>query len=231
MKLTAQEKSYADYRKKLRQLVITPIAKAAAHEEALSKEQEKQMVKDLTRQMGQGLDEYLTLLHEGIMLLQIEGKLPAAFLDGRAQTLLQNPHWAEKKQILQHVLEITNDEVLVIYSLASEYYQRSAYHEAQALFMLMIEINPSVPAAWQGLGMCREKEGNYKEAAPLYIMAAELDDQNLAPYLWAADCLKKLGQDEERTCLLEYVIDRCEEHPHLSAFKQAALLAMKGGKR
>lgn len=211
MKAT-QEKLYQDYKKQLNKFIVKPMARLAAKEESNSPEQEKQLTKEFSKLMNDGLEGYASLIHEGIMLLQIEGKLPASFLDGRSHALIKNAHNVTG-QVPQEILGITDDELVVIYSLAREYYQRTAYHEAQALFLLMLEINPTVALSWQGLGMCLEQEAKYKEAAALYIMAAELDEDDFNPYIWASDCLSKAGQEEERKHILEHALERCKERP------------------
>lgn len=229
MKNTAKQQ-YLHYRNQLRNLIIKPIAKSAAKEESISKEQEKKISSQLTHDMTKGLDEYLALIQEAIRLLQIEGKLPTSFLDGTTQELIHNETWLQEGKVLQEVLGITNDEIITIYALAKEYYDRTAYHEAEALFMLMVEINPAIAIGWQGLGMCYEHKQQYKEAASLYMMAAELDDHNFAPYLWAADCLRNSGQDQERKHLLEHAIERCKGHPEHNLFKDKAKNLLKAGR-
>lgn len=220
-KIKNKQWNYTDYRRQINKLFVKPLAKQVAHDESTSKIQEKQLTKELSDQMNQGLDESLAMIHEGILLLEIDGKLPASFKETNIQNIIKNQRGDDEKS-LQEVLGITTDEFITIYTLANEYYQRTAYREAQALFLLLIEINPSIAASWQGLGLCYEQIGNYKEAAALYLIAAELHSSNFAPYLWAADCLDKLGQYDERKKILDHAIERSEGHKEFDMFTKEA---------
>lgn len=220
-----QDQVYLDYKKQIRKSLIKPIAIEAAHEKKVSKEEERKTIRQLTASMEEGLDEYLAMIHEGVMILQLEGRLPASLADGKGLKAIKDQKWLAEGKILQEGLGITNDEFVAIYALAKEYYDRTAYREATALFFLMTEINPTVSIGWQGLGMCYEQQEKFKEAASLYIMGGELEEENLSPYFWAADCLNKLGLKQERAQILEHVIERCGKEK--KAFKEEAKKLLK----
>lgn len=86
--------------------------------------------------------------------------------------------------------KISEKKVEELHSMAYVYYQNQRYREADALFRLLVTIDPQVFQYWKGLGACLQMKKNYEGALNCYECAQNLLKDLPDPYLYVhiADC-------------------------------------------
>lgn len=121
----------------------------------------------------------------------------------------------------QHLLSITDQQMLDIYKLANELWQDSAsQEEARKILLLLWNLNPAVGAFWHTYAFAIEKMGQYRTAAFCYLTSLNCNTDYPDPFIPLARCLSKIGRNDLGEELLDHVIILAEREPAFSTLKE-----------
>lgn len=76
------------------------------------------------------------------------------------------------------LLTVSKERIQKIHSMAYIYYQNQRYREADALFRMLVNLEPQNSKYWKGLAACLQMKKNYLAALNCYKRVHELNDQS-----------------------------------------------------
>lgn len=97
------------------------------------------------------------------------------------------------------------NDAKVLYSQAYGYYNSGLYHKAKDCFRLLTALFPNDHKYWYGLGATLQMLRDYEDAIQAYSLGAlvDLDEQDPAPHLHAAECFMAIRKYEKATIALD----------------------------
>jgi len=102
----------------------------------------------------------------------------------------------DKGGVIHDLLDVSEEELESIYSIAYNLYQSNRLDDAEKLFQLLITYNHYNVNYYLGLGGCRQAKGMHKEAADTYSLAVLFDVEDPRLPYYAAECHLALGDLE-----------------------------------
>lgn len=163
-------------------------------------------------------------LANAVELLKKENLWPKDERLEKAKAIFAQPKLLEKEltenKTLQEMMQITNKEMGQIYEIGWRFLHQGSFHDASDIFLLLAQMNPRVAAFWSAFGNSEEKQENYQQAMIVFLLAAELEEQTLIPYLHGVKCLLKLHRHEDAQRVLQRALERVEENPKFKPFKE-----------
>ncbi len=109
---------------------------------------------------------------------------------------------------LAKALEIPKSAIEGGYAQAYSYLQAGNYKDAEPLFQMLAIYDMENPRYFLGLGLCKEKQNDYKSAVAAYNTSAAFSAlQDPVPLYHAAICYIKLGEKENA----KFVLSKIEE--------------------
>ncbi|QLH35265.1 MAG: hypothetical protein HWD61_03185 [Parachlamydiaceae bacterium] len=85
-------------------------------------------------------------------------------------------------------------------------------------------MNSLIPSVWVALGRAEEYNKQYESALLAYLMALELNSEDLNPLLDCLRCLKQLKRLDEANLLIDKALEYLKQHPELEEYKNQILL-------
>ena len=114
------------------------------------------------------------------------------------------------------------------YEYAMELYNKKRYEEAGNILLVLIFLNPKVSAFWVGLGFSEEMKEVYQSALLSYLMALEVNPEDLKPALYAASMHLRLKEKEKAKFLLDQAIEQAGNDPKYAEVRTRALHMKEG---
>lgn len=166
--------------------------------------------KKLTDFYQKKFDEFLDHCWKGFHILVQHGILSKDEVDLKKIPLLIDQISSKNmlKNTIQDELGISDEILLQSYSFAVELQKKEHYHEAENIFFALTFLNPGISSFWIGLGFVSEILKNHQSAAFAYLMALEVDQEDLAPAIPCAQCLHACHEYEKASFVLDQVIEK-----------------------
>ncbi len=112
--------------------------------------------------------------------------------------------YLQKGGTLQHVYNMSDADLEVMYLAATRYHRRQEYQAAADSFLFLTFLNPYPTKFWIGLGESLRLNGQHERAADAYRMASHYDPEDPRPYFHAASSLislERYGEAMDRLLL------------------------------
>lgn len=171
-------------------------------------------------QRQEAVEVYRNALAHQPRALELHGRL------GRALAQMGDPDAA---RALERALELSRDLAsepppYLLQNLATLALQRRDWAQAEQLARRAVELDPTLAAGWDSLGIAQEEQGRIVEAAEAYRRAIETD-----PGYWRANfnaglLLGRQRRFREAAAAFEAVLERAPDHA-ASHFQLGVLLA------
>lgn len=129
---------------------------------------------------------------------------------------------------LQQATGISDAFLEEMYSLAHAHYNRGNYKEALSLFQFLVGCVPTQHKFMLGLAATLHQLGDYREALRGFTLVLQIDQKNLLPVYYMADCFLRLGDEESALPLYELMIKAGTEDPALAELSQRSALIAEG---
>lgn len=212
--------------------LIDPLVAVAVEERPPSSlESNAQFHKRLKKSLLKSFHDFQDRLEDAVKILDHFGKWPNDARMEKTINFLQHREELEeeirKGRTLQDIVQFTNEELINFYKVGLEMYNKQSYREASNIFLLLTQLNTKIAAFWSALGGAEEKCGELQEAMMVYLLAAELEVDTLAPYLHGAKCLLLLHRPEDAQKVLNRALERAEENQSLRQLKNKAQEMLK----
>lgn len=187
-----------------------------------------QLKQQLYLQNRQALDEYLQRLKRGMQHLKDAGLLDHILDKKLLQSLLRKIDIKQRQPaLLQKELKLTSETVLLFYRYGKDVYQKRHHEEAADVFLFLTALNPLVAPFWVSLGVAEEVNQRFDAAIMAYLMALDLDLENLTPALSVARCFQALHKPEQARVVLHEAIEQADNEAKHQEFKERALQLLK----
>lgn len=98
---------------------------------------------------------------------------------------------------------ITNEDLEVLEEIAKKELVNKNIEEAEAMYRLIIQLDPTFSGAWVGYALCEQELGNLDVAEAIYELALSLMPQDYFILLFAADFYVIINQKEKAKTILE----------------------------
>jgi tetratricopeptide (TPR) repeat protein len=134
-----------------------------------------------------------------------------AYLAGRVYSVLGRNSQAEKA--LKTVLQFKPDELDAHLKIAKIQVDQRNYGSAASTFSKIIEIDPSLDSAQQGLGDVYLKMRKWKEAIPPLTKAAELNPDNTEAYYLVGTAHEELREFDQAAVAFKIYLDKNPGNP------------------
>jgi tetratricopeptide (TPR) repeat protein len=123
---------------------------------------------------------------------------------------------------------VSDETMLYLYKIVRENFNQKKYTQAKDLLQLILVFAPGISSYWNALGFCFQQEGLFDEAIKKYLIAKEMDPEDLETYFYLARCYKqqndlKASQEEidELTHLINQTVELKEDwSQHLDSLKK-----------
>lgn len=191
--------------------VIEPLVQMVVNETAHHRiETDAQYADRLREELYSSFEEFQKKVRLGIRTLtKNQTKIHGKTLKKMADSLLHSEKLGTGKgDIFQKMMHISDQEMCVFYQEGIDQFNQNFLNEASAVFFLLTLFNPRIASFWRALGMAEEKRGEKLEATKAYLIAAELDEKSAMPYLYAAECLIALHQEEQAKRVLIQALEK-----------------------
>lgn len=162
-------------------------------------EKAKKNVRNFHERLTKGIED---LLQHGIFVKGEkidESKIPAL-----VETLCSEQNLA----IPMHKKLGISDEVLLrAYEYGSDVFRQQRYEQSGNVFIVLCFLNPFVASFWIGLAMSEELLSSFHSAGLAYLMALEVNPDDLEPALHSARCFFSAVEDAIAQSVLYQVIE------------------------
>jgi type III secretion system low calcium response chaperone LcrH/SycD len=101
------------------------------------------------------------------------------------------------------IIELTEKDLDLIYSIAFTFYETGHYQKAHTLFTKLVLSSPFIPTYWKSLGSASQMLSKPKDALLNYGIASLLDPFDPLTHLYAAKVLIDLRRNEEAISALQ----------------------------
>jgi type III secretion system low calcium response chaperone LcrH/SycD len=127
----------------------------------------------------------------------------------------------------REAMEITDEQMMQLYSYAYHLFSTAKYEEARELFKMMLNLDPLNTDFATALGVCHHRLKSYDNAITSYMLAAFLDEDNPVPLFYAYDCYMNLKQDIPACMMLSNVVARAADQTAYAQVKQDAQMRLE----
>ncbi len=131
---------------------------------------------------------------------------------------------------LKDALNISDEHMEVLYTIAYESYVRGKLEDAYKTFTLICSYDPSKVKYWEGLGLTQKLLKKYDEAIISYFILIQLRALKISYYLDLAECFLKLGQKEPSMQCCEAIIIMAKDPTYAQENKDANICLDKANK-
>lgn len=191
---------------------------------------ENQCELELKHACFKGLEEYVHRLEKGLTSLLEQNKLRLKEEERRGVEELikrQNLEFSSG-DLLQDKLHISDQTLLACYEFGSSLYQQRDFSKAADIFLFLTSLNPLLESLWIALAKAEECNHQDESAVLAYLMALELNHENIQSLYDSVKCLQRLHRSFEAGLLLDKYQEVLKDHPDREKIlKQIADL--KGG--
>jgi type III secretion system low calcium response chaperone LcrH/SycD len=118
-------------------------------------------------------------------------------------------------------------QIKKIYATSYQLYASGKFQEAQALFSLLMLLEPNEFNFVFGWANCCFMLKDYEKAAEGYIRSGILDLTTPLPYFYAADCYLKNEEFVSASIALKVAFNRCQNKPEYAEIAQRSQLTLK----
>lgn len=181
----------------------------------------------LRLQIKQSFNDYINRIKHGIQVLVDAKKLTPELIDIQKVAHILDKHglrFMHLGRLFQEELGFSNDTVFNFYLEADHAFERKNYSEAADILLFLTVLNPLVPSFWLTLGLAEEAMAKYEDAIMAYRMVIGLNEADLLPILYCAECHKQLHQTEQARQMLDLAIERSADKSEFADIKQKAAL-------
>jgi hypothetical protein len=123
---------------------------------------------------------------------------------------------------IQDEFGISDEDMVLFHECGSQFFERQEFENAADVFLVLTFFNALVPIFWASLGMAESKREDFEAAGLSYLMAAEIDEENLTWALSAAECYLKAGNAEIGHRILDIIIEAAGNDPKYAQVKASA---------
>lgn len=221
------ELSAREIQQRFEEKVLGPIVRFMCHSKELtSLEMQANREEEVRESLLSSYNRYQERIQRGALLLLQSGRwTPPDDFTESFQLLKDEEAVLERLkrgETLRQMLSLSEELLVNGYEVATEYYQRSNFEEASDLFLLLLNCDYGIGAFWIGLALCEEALGRYDSSGMAYLLAAELSEEDLTPYLHACRCFLLGDKKEQAHQVIDRAIERSEEDPKWSDFRKQA---------
>jgi tetratricopeptide (TPR) repeat protein len=78
----------------------------------------------------------------------------------------------------QEIYGISNESMVLIYSLAYTYLENQEFKNAESLLYFLLLLNPAISSFWFALGICLQNQGKDEESKIMFETAQALDSES-----------------------------------------------------
>lgn len=103
-----------------------------------------------------------------------------------AQQSLEGSFWSS-------VYGISDETLVLIYDVFLECYKNRDISNAKDVLQILLIFAPTIPAYWNALGFCYQAEGNLEKALVYYLIAQEIDEDQIETYFYLTRCYLALN--------------------------------------
>ncbi len=207
----------------LNQQAVEPLIQMAIQETAPNRiESDKEFAGRLRKSLYTSFHHFQKKIRMGIKILARSHTIRSPDrLKKIDNSLNRIEHWETSDNAItfQKIFHITDEEMAQFYQIGIDQLHGNCTEEASAIFLLLTTLNPKVSSFWLALGLAEEKRGEMEEATKGYLLAGELDKNNIRPYVYAAECLIALRHAEQAKEVLKRALERSENNPLLEKEK------------
>ncbi len=184
--------------------------------------EQKKAADALRKALVASFDQYSARMKHGIELLSQAGLLtkidPTKITTFAAN--LQSSRLSEAS--VQDEIGLSDEDMLIIFEHGSEFFERQEYESAADIFLLLTFFNGVVAPFWISLGLAEERKQDFNAAGIAFLMASEVQEEDMSWALRAADCYMKAKNENQAEKILDIIIDEAGHDPKHIAVKQAA---------
>jgi tetratricopeptide (TPR) repeat protein len=182
----------------------------------------------------QGFNQYWHRLNHGHTLLLEHGIFDLHHEEkaGLAKLFSQDSFNLAPGDSLQDKLQISDQTITACYKFGSQLYQRKDFQSAADTFLFLIALSPGIRSFWIALARAEENLGQDESALLSYMMALELDHDDLMPVFDCLNCLRRMQRTQEGAEMLEKALKIASDAPVNENFRKQALAyqaQLKGG--
>lgn len=134
----------------------------------------------------------------------------------------------EKGMTAKQAMNISDEDVSVIYSYAYQLFNSGKYAEACELFKMLLVLDPQEAGFASALAACYHKMKDYETAMIMYMTHAQLSPFDPVPLLYSYDCFLRMGNPEGAYLVLCAAAKRAEGEPKYEKL-QAKIEALLNG--
>jgi tetratricopeptide (TPR) repeat protein len=120
---------------------------------------------------------------------------PVHFNMGNAYLSLEKYHQAIEK--FQTCIELDGEDAMALCYIGEAHEQLNEFELSRHYYQLSLELAPTLPEAWLGLGIIEDLQGNTKEGIVLIQKAMDFDPENAAIHHVLAGAYEKINCHEE----------------------------------
>lgn len=191
---------------------------------AIQVKQQKQAADKFKKSFEASFDLYHARMKHGAELLAREGLLQRIEADTLVKVLesLQQQNFSES---MQEAFGIRDEGMLSFHEYGSSLFERQEFESAADIFLVLTFLNPLISSFWASLGMAEEMKQEYDAAALAFLMASEVNEEELSWALRSAECYMKAGKRDQAQRILDILIDEASKsHLHMHVRQQAIQL-------
>ncbi|MFT4553180.1 MAG: tetratricopeptide (TPR) repeat protein [Chlamydiales bacterium] len=107
----------------------------------------------------------------------------------------------------REILGFDEDKMVEFYLKGTEFFYQCQYAESSDIFLFLTAIAPSVSAFWLSLGLSENMKGDPESALGPFIMAYNLNRNNLNILMNVVNCYITLKREEEAKIFVDEVLD------------------------
>jgi type III secretion system low calcium response chaperone LcrH/SycD len=198
--------------------------KAFVHKELESRRKKVQDDPLLNKEAEEteNINLYIARLGEALRLLRMDKVLSEGTILHEEVAKLVRSKEVKKGLLPQETLKLSKEKLLEFYQVAFTFFEGEYYQEASNLYLFLTFLNPHVSSFWVGLGMTEEMQEHYDSAIGAYLTALDLNENDLQPVLYCAECLNKMNKPKKAKELLQFAMRQLRDVPSYQEFKKQA---------
>lgn len=113
---------------------------------------------------------------------------------------IENPRATKlliRKGTLQQAINLSLDEMLLLYELSRKFYDKSQFEEAAGIANLLCLLNRRISSFWRMVGCCQLGLNNKGAALAPFLQASMTNSLAIENHISALNCLIELGFTQE----------------------------------
>lgn len=125
----------------------------------------------------------------------------------------------EKGMTPKQAMNISDEDLSVIYSYAYHLFNSGKYLEACELFKMLVVVEPTEGGFLSALGACYHKLEDYETSMLMYMMHAQLCPFDPVPLFYCYDCFTRMNNPEGAYTMLYAASERAKDQPQYVKLK------------